>query len=670
VSALVRIPAAVRLAVLLVLAWNLLCEVAVLAVPSLVGPLNADPLYWTMTVGCGLLCLARAVRTTGTERTACALIGAGATLWALGDAYFMYALSGLDEIPVPSPADAGYLLFYPLVFAGLLVLVRARSANVPRTLWLDGLTAGLAVGAVSAAIVLQAVLGDSGDGFWSVATNLAYPIGDLVLAGLVFTALGLRGWRLDRTWTLLGLALIGFWIADSVYLVTVYNGTYSDPGPFDIGWTVSLALLAAAAWQPPPAPGPRVAQREQGLRTVVLPLVFSGLALGVLVAAASTPLNALAVGLSTAAMLALLGRFVLTLRQNLRMLAESRMEAQTDALTGLGNRRALTTALDGLLHGEPRAPHLLALFDLDGFKLYNDTFGHPAGDELLTRLGRRLEAAVAGSGRAFRMGGDEFCAVVALGERTLDEGVAAIAPALAERGEGFEICSSHGAILLPDEADDAPTALRIADRRMYAHKHGGRASAGRQSTDVPLRALRERSADLGDHLSDVAELAVRTARELRLGRDELEQVRHAAELHDVGKVGIPDEILDKPGPLDEAEWAFMRRHTLIGERIVVAAPALAPVGALVRSSHERWDGTGYPDGLAGEEIPLGARIVAVCDAFDAMTTDRAYRAAMPPESALAELRACAGQQFDPVVVEAFTAAYEQCAVLLETAAAA
>jgi hypothetical protein len=189
VSAFARMPAAVRFAVLAVLAWNVLFEVAILFVPALVGPLEQNAIYLPMTIGPGLLCCARAWRTTGGERTAWALIGLGATLWALGDAYFMFALSGLDEIPVPSPADAGYLLFYPLVFAGLVVLLRTRMRDVPRTLWLDGLTAGLAVGAVSAAVVLQAVLSDSGDGLWSVATNLGYPIGDLVLIGLVVTGL-------------------------------------------------------------------------------------------------------------------------------------------------------------------------------------------------------------------------------------------------------------------------------------------------------------------------------------------------------------------------------------------------------------------------------------------------------------------------------------------------
>jgi two-component system cell cycle response regulator len=151
----------------------------------------------------------------------------------------------------------------------------------------------------------------------------------------------------------------------------------------------------------------------------------------------------------------------------------------------------------------------------------------------------------------------------------------------------------------------------------------------------------------------VAELALATGRELGMGPEELDEVARAAELHDLGKIAVPDTILDKPGPLTEAEWGFMRRHTIVAERILLAAPALRPVARLVRSSHERWDGTGYPDALAGEQIPLGARVVAVCDAFDAMVSERPHRPAMTEDEALAELRACANSQFDAAVVEAF-----------------
>jgi two-component system, cell cycle response regulator len=137
--------------------------------------------------------------------------------------------------------------------------------------------------------------------------------------------------------------------------------------------------------------------------------------------------------------------------------------------------------------------------------------------------------------------------------------------------------------------------------------------------------------------------------------EDLDVLGRAAEMHDIGKMAIPETILNKPGPLDAEEWAFMRRHTILGERILAAAPALIPVAKLVRSSHERWDGEGYPDGIAGTDIPLGSRIIFACDAYDAITTTRVYSVAKSHDEALAELSRCAGTQFDPHVIEALTA---------------
>ncbi|MEA2146882.1 MAG: hypothetical protein QOG59_2469, partial [Solirubrobacteraceae bacterium] len=179
--------------------------------------------------------------------------------------------------------------------------------------------------------------------------------------------------------------------------------------------------------------------------------------------------------------------------------------------------------------------------------------------------------------------------------------------------------------------------------------------ASRQSGDVLLKVLSERNADLRQHVDGVAGLAERTAERLGLDTAEVRRIGLAAELHDIGKTAIPDAILHKPGPLDEHEWEFMRRHTLIGERILLAAPSLAPTAGLVRSTHEWFDGGGYPDGLQGDEIPLGASIIAVCDAYDAMVSERPYCTARESGAALAELRDCAGTQFNPAVVEVFCA---------------
>ena len=354
-----------------------------------------------------------------------------------------------------------------------------------------------------------------------------------------------------------------------------------------------------------------------------------------------------AIVLATYSLLVIMGRLALTWRENSRLLRVSRSEALTDPLTGLGNRRALIAELERRLLTADTSPFTLVLFDFDGFKRYNDSYGHPAGDALLKRLGGELAAQLSSGDSAYRMGGDEFCALLDAAEPPIE----AAAAALTEHGEGFRIECSYGSVRLPDEASDAGTALRIADQRMYALKRCGWTSASRQSKAVLLRALAERSPLLDAHLQDVAILATELAARLGLSAEEIEEIIHAAELHDVGKVAIPDAILDKPGPLDEDEWVFVRRHTLIGERIIAAAPDLSRVAKLVRSSHENFDGSGYPDGLAGEDIPLGSRIITACDAFDAMTTDRPYRQAIDPVRAIEELRRCAGTQFDPMVVE-------------------
>jgi diguanylate cyclase (GGDEF)-like protein len=333
-----------------------------------------------------------------------------------------------------------------------------------------------------------------------------------------------------------------------------------------------------------------------------------------------------------------------------------REQAVTDALTGLGNRRRLSTDLGTALERAAVTPALLLLFDLDGFKAYNDTFGHLAGDQLLTRLGAKLSDAVAAHGSAYRLGGDEFCVLLRLDGEDVDDLIARAAAALRDSGKQFAIRASFGAVLLPHEADSPDHALQLADERMYAQKRGRAAGPRDQARDVLLRTMQAKQPELNDHSSEVADLAVRVARRLGLTGEQLDEVARAAELHDVGKVGIPDTILNKPGPLDATEWDFMHQHTILGERILNAAPALRPVARLVRSSHERWDGTGYPDQLAGDAIPLGARIVAVCDAFEAMTADRAYREALSPHDARQELCANAGSQFDPAVVAAFLAA--------------
>jgi HD-GYP domain-containing protein (c-di-GMP phosphodiesterase class II) len=194
----------------------------------------------------------------------------------------------------------------------------------------------------------------------------------------------------------------------------------------------------------------------------------------------------------------------------------------------------------------------------------------------------------------------------------------------------------------------------VADERLYAQKYARRGESDRTMAAL-LEALSLREPELHAHLEGVGSLAVETGRTLGLRRDELDELARAAQLHDLGKLAVPDEILHKPGPLDDSEWAFVRQHTIVGERILRASPALRSVASVVRSSHEHWDGSGYPDGLAGEDIPLASRIVNACDAYYAMTSNRPYREALSPNDALNELMRLAGAQFDPDVVRVIVA---------------
>jgi diguanylate cyclase (GGDEF)-like protein len=418
------------------------------------------------------LVLARALTRRG-ERVAWLLIGAGVLAWSLGEVYYTLALWNLPNIPIPSAADGGYLAFPVLAFAGVCLLARHRVRGAAATLWADGLAASLAVGAASAAFVLDEVVRHASGRTLEVITNLAYPVTDLVLLGACVAVIALRGWRIDRTWGLLGAGIVVFWVADSLYLIETALGTYTPGGVFDEGWWLGLTLIALAAWQPVGRPTSSAAESQRGWM-IAIPVGFGGLAAAILGYGClrSHPLNAGAVGLALAALGAVAVRLVITYRLSLGLLERVRAESLTDPLTGLPNRRALANALGA----EPTTGDgdaVLALYDLDGFKGYNDTFGHSAGDALLARLGHSLLAAIGDDGSCYRLGGDEFCVVMPgqLGavQRLLD----AASRALSEDGDGFSVTSTWGAASVPHEATTLEAALRIADERMYACKTSG-----------------------------------------------------------------------------------------------------------------------------------------------------------------------------------------------------
>jgi diguanylate cyclase (GGDEF)-like protein len=623
-------------------AFGLYAVVILLTTPG--DPLNAFATRWVYTglfVVAFAIVAARAVLISA-ERLAWSVIALSLGAWSFAEIYF----AAVAPEGYPSLADVGWLAFYPLAYVGIVLLVRPRARSLAGTLWLDGVTASVAAAALGAAVLLEVVLRAAEGSAAAVATNLAYPLGDMLLLSALFGVLSLANWRIERRLVVLGLGVLATTIADAIYLFELE--TYQEGSAIDILWPTATLTIAGAAWVH--ARGER-RLRVEGRPLLAVPAICSLAALGILLFDHFGRVNLLAVGLAAATLLLVLLRLAFTFRENARLYALTRHESVTDALTGLGNRRRLLADLEALFAVEQPRPTLLMLFDLNGFKGYNDRFGHPAGDALLARLGEKL-ARVTEAGGAYRLGGDEFCLVAHVSSADVEPLIDRACAALSEHGEGFDVSTSFGAVMLTDEASDASHALSLADERLYAQKH-----YGRRDSDPTAYAFLEALA-VGRDLTQadgVVDLAVAVGSLLGLSAGELPELARAARLHNLGKLAVPEEILDKPGPLAEQEWEFIRRHPVVGERILRASPSFRSVAAIVRASHENWDGSGYPDGIAGDAIPLVARIVRACDAFEAMTSARPYRAALTVDEALAELERGSGTAFAPDVAAAVAA---------------
>ena len=596
-----------------------------------------------------VVCAARVLRKHD-DRPAWALVSLGLLAWTGGDLLWTVWLGNLSNPPYPSVADGLYLAWYPAVYVGLMLLIRSRHRHVGAAQWLDGGVVGLTVAAIGAALIFPTVLGTTDGRFVEDAVNLAYPLGDFALLVFVAVAFALSGWRPGRLWSFLGAGITVSAVADMIYVYQAAKGTYVAGALLDTMWPASMCLFAVAAWQPVKRRAPHGVAAPH---TIILTLASALAAWGLLMMAALSPVTPVAVGLAGGALLLGAARAVLTYRENVRVLRASAHHAVTDGLSGLGNRRRLMDDLEeAISDSEHGHASTLAFFDLNGFKRYNDSFGHAAGDSLLARIGAALGLAVDTRGHAYRLGGDEFCVLLRGRVARHDRLVTSAASALTERGSAFTVNASFGLAIIPDDAPSASAALQLADQRMYADKARSSRDGRAKTRDVLMQLLNERTPELHHHVNGVGQLVADLAREFALDSDQLDEMLRAAELHDIGKLAIPDEILEKPGPLNDAEWKFMRQHPIVGERILNADPALRPVARLVRASHERWDGTGYPDGLAGAAIPLGARIIAACDAYEAMTSERCYQAARSSDDAIAELQRNSGTQFDPAVINA------------------
>jgi diguanylate cyclase (GGDEF)-like protein/putative nucleotidyltransferase with HDIG domain len=471
-----------------------------------------------------------------------------------------------------------------------------------------------------------------------------------------------------------------------------YNGAMYAVTAISAGWAIDMIQGSGV--------GPLLA------RTVICALVFQGLntvlITAVIAASAGIPFRELirsntrwtiipfALMASAALMLvvlwerspalsaALIGPLIaiaLYQRSTFRELRAMRL-ALTDPLTGLGNHRHFHERLQRelLAAEDDGTPLTLCLVDIDDFKRINDRFGHPTGDRVLSQVAGRLRQG----GEAFRLGGDEFAVIL---PRLDERGAVTAAESIVDRigalelGHVGSVTVSAGVATFPVQGVARDELIRLADSALYWAKERGKNRVRLYRPDVvelaelrrlaagPDRAARFRAAAslakavdardayTGSHSERVSDLAARIAARLGADAEQVELTRLAASLHDLGKLAIPEEILRKPGALTESERLVLQRHSQIGFRMLESL-GVDPVADWVLYHHERWDGTGYPDRLQGEEIPLGARIIFVADAYDAMTSERVYRRRLSTGDALAELERCAGTQFDPQIVSA------------------
>ncbi|HEX3026346.1 MAG TPA: diguanylate cyclase, partial [Clostridia bacterium] len=325
-----------------------------------------------------------------------------------------------------------------------------------------------------------------------------------------------------------------------------------------------------------------------------------------------------------------------------------------DALTGLYNRRYLESEARRILSAE-ELPITVVMGDVNGLKITNDVFGHKFGDSLLQDVAKVLRRNCRSGDIIIRWGGDEFVMILpGTGEEQAERRLEKIRLDCEKHSGNDRIMSvSTGYAVLHTRSEDLERKLQEAEEAMYHQKLLAGKSYRNTIISALLATLNEKSMETEEHAQRLQLFCQEIGKELHLSENEMNDLSLLAILHDIGKVGVPKHILEKSGPLSPEEWKEMRKHSEIGYRIAQTTPELSKVSEYILAHHERWDGTGYPGGLKEDQIPLLCRILAVADAYDAMTNDRVYRKALSQEAAKQELLSNAGTQFDPHVVDLF-----------------
>lgn len=327
--------------------------------------------------------------------------------------------------------------------------------------------------------------------------------------------------------------------------------------------------------------------------------------------------------------------------------------AETDYLTGIFNRRKFEESLEDL-EGTDAYDLAILVFDIDGLKNINDTLGHPEGDRVICHVSKAIKHHFSDAYSIGRIGGNEFgVSYINTSIQSIELKCDAMIKDLVTPEFAFEISISFGIAHSRGKTIELNSLFQQADSNMYKNKLLKASSSKSVLVKSLMKALEAKDYITEGHAERMDFLAEKLAQALSFERYQMDQIALLAKFHDIGKVGIPDNILKKEGPLTKEEWVIMEKHTEIGQRIASVTPELSSISELILKHHEKWDGSGYPLGLSGDDIPIECRILALVDSFDAMTNDRPYRKALTLENAIAEVKRCSGSQFDPNLVELF-----------------
>lgn len=658
------------------------------------------------------LCFWRGANGSGVDRAGRVwlprVIGMAVSAFVLSRVVAAYLDLVLGHAPqVPSLVDAPLLCSYPFMLLAILLLPTGGRSPVSRIrILLDSLLVVIGSTAFFWYFLIGPSILSEHQSILAKIVSGAYPLWDLVLTCYLILVGGLfwsRNWR--PVIVLLAAALAFLIGTDSLRESQIVHGSYSPGGMLDLGRPAAYMLLALAAgatrlvrMEAPPSgleqPHAPIRLTQRGLPRVwryLMPYAAVPAMVALMIYVAQTPGSAaLALGVYIAGALLIEIVFLHQFLDYRELIAfankNARLEslAAADPVTGLPNHRAVVSALDleiarARRYGRPCA---ILFLDLDHFKALNDSYGHPAGDAALREFAIVVRTCLRGVDMLGRWGGEEFVAV--LPETPPDDafGVAdrvraAVAAHTFWSSGGVHVTCSIGVANFPHDADSRDEMIEMADQAMYAAKRLGRnqvrlaadpavTTVGNESGRVEhrdeaaligtveaLAALVDaRDHTTGQHVQEVGALAARLALEMGCDTSEAHTAGLAGRLHDIGKIAVPDSILNKQGRLTPEELAVMRKHAAVGAAVVTRVPALRPLAPIIRAQHERWDGAGNPDGLAGDAIPAAARILAVADAYHAMTSDRPYSRMILPSEALSELEQCAGKQFDPRCVAA------------------